>query len=119
MKSPIQGLVLTSLFYKNSREKIIAFFSGWLPASWEVDRTMNASINSMLQKVLASGRAGKKTRNTLALAVSPSKLWGHFVTALVAYFLLSCLEEIARMEQARLDVGRVRAEFPGGREHED
>ena len=119
VKSPIQGLVLTSLFYKNSREKIIAFFSGWLPASWEVDRTMNASINSMLQKVLASGRAGKKTRNTLALAVSPSKLWGHFVTALVAYFLLSCLEEIARMEQARLDVGRVRAEFPGGREHED
>lgn len=109
IKSPIQGLVLTALFYKNSREKIIAFASSWLPISWEVDKTMNAKINSMLHKVVSSG----KTKQTSSFTtVSPSKIWGYVVTSLVAYFLLSCLEEVARLEQARLDVEEVNGQFP-------
>jgi len=121
IKSPIQGLVLTVLFYKSSREKIIAFCSGWLPKSWEVDKSMSASINSMLQKVLSSGSAGKRTKQSFSLSgldVSPSKLWGYFVTSLMTYFLVSCLEEIARLEQARLDVKRVNDRYPG-QEHLD
>jgi len=114
VKAPVQGLVLSALFYKNSREQIIAFVSGWLPMSWEVDKTMNASINSMLQKVVSSS----KLKEAATSAMSPSRLWGYLVTSLVAYFLLSCVEAIARLEQARLDMERVNADYPG-REHLD
>jgi len=114
IKSPTQGLVLSALFYKNSREKIIAFFSGWLPTSWEVDKKMNESINSMLEKVTSS----RRTKQAATSLMSPSKVWGYLVTSLVVYFLLSCFEAIARLEQARLDVQRVKDEYPG-REHMD